>query len=113
MSQWLLGDVPRGHIEGVKLAVKGASSMLWSRAYSDSAARTALQSVVVEAQLTNVLAQLGAARMVVGHTPQPAGCNADFNGRVWRVDVGMSAGVFDSPPQLLELAADGAIRVLS
>eukprot|EP00735_Rhodelphis_limneticus_P006882 TRINITY_DN19347_c0_g1::TRINITY_DN19347_c0_g1_i1::g.7892::m.7892 TRINITY_DN19347_c0_g1::TRINITY_DN19347_c0_g1_i1::g.7892 ORF type:complete len:200 (-),score=13.52,sp/Q8L774/SLP1_ARATH/57.14/5e-12 TRINITY_DN19347_c0_g1_i1:17-616(-) len=63
-------------------------------------------------ELRQVLQTLGVKRMVVGHTPQPYGINSACNGGVWRVDVGMSAGVYGSPPQVLEILADGSVRVL-
>lgn len=48
-------------------------------------------------------------RYVTGHTiQQPGGVNAACDGRVLRVDVGMSAGCGDSPPEVLEILRDGA-----
>jgi hypothetical protein len=39
---------------------------------------------------------VGAARLVVGHTPQMRGANVECDGLVWRIDVGMSSGVLDA-----------------
>ena len=39
--------------------------------------------------------------LVVGHTPQKHGANTAYNGKVWRLDVGMSHGIFDTNPQVL------------
>ena len=44
----------------------------------------------------------GAERMVVGHTPQRR-INSACGGRVWRIDVGMSAGVMNNMPEVLEI----------
>ena len=42
----------------------------------------------------------GAQRMVVGHTIQGQGINSACEGRVFRVDVGMSRGCGDGEPQV-------------
>lgn len=57
-------------------------------------------------QLDATLRELGATAMVVGHTPQMAGVNAECDGRVWRVDAGMSSGVLNAEPQVLEFSRD-------
>lgn len=49
---------------------------------------------------------VGAARMVVGHTPQMSGCNCECEGKIWRIDVGMSSGVLDATPEVLEIVND-------
>lgn len=36
--------------------------------------------------------------MVVGHTPQLQGANSAFGGKIWRMDVGMSDGIFGTAP---------------
>jgi hypothetical protein len=78
---------------------------VWTRLYSrdpDSAAC---------AQLASVLSALGAARMVVGHTPQARGISPACGEKVWRIDTGMSH-VFGGALQLLEIDA-GQVRVRS
>ena len=42
----------------------------------------------------------GAQRMVVGHTIQGQGINSACEGRVFRVDVGLSRGCGDGDPQV-------------
>ena len=42
----------------------------------------------------------GARRMVVGHTIQAQGINSACEGRVYRVDVGLSRGCGDGEPQV-------------
>jgi hypothetical protein len=49
------------------------------------------------------LARIGAKRLVVGHTPQLRGVNCECDGKVWRVDVGMSSGVLNAPVGVLEI----------
>lgn len=51
-------------------------------------------------QLRATLESLNARAMVVGHTPQMSGVNCECDGRVWRVDAGMSSGVLDAAPQV-------------
>lgn len=62
------------------------------------------------ARLDRALAEVGAARMVIGHTVQPDGISSACDGRVWRIDVGL-ARYYGGPTQVLELTAAGP-RVL-
>lgn len=62
-------------------------------------------------QLRQVLFQLSAERMVVGHTVQPQGMNSACDGMVWRIDVGLSK-FYGGPMQVLDLSG-GLPRVLS
>jgi len=48
--------------------------------------------------------------MVVGHSVQPQGINAACDGKVWRIDVGLSAH-YGGPLQVLQLTR-GIPRVL-
>lgn len=53
------------------------------------------------AALEEALGKLpGARRMVVGHTIQEAGINAACEDRVFRIDVGLSAGCGNGEPQV-------------
>jgi hypothetical protein len=61
--------------------------------------------------LARVLEQLGAKRLVVGHTVQRAGINGACQDRLFRIDVGLSAFYGDNAPQVLEITAAGA-RIL-
>ena len=49
-----------------------------------------------------MLQELGAHRMVMGHTPQ-FHINAALNGKAWRLDVGASKGVMGGTPEVLEI----------
>lgn len=59
------------------------------------------------ARLDRALAELGVARLVVGHTPQPNGITSGCAGKVWRIDVGLAA-YYGGPTEVLELTAAGA-----
>uniref|UniRef100_A0ACD5VRF8 Uncharacterized protein n=2 Tax=Avena sativa TaxID=4498 RepID=A0ACD5VRF8_AVESA len=89
------------------IATRGYDSVVWTRLYSqDSVERTQrswnLCSVIAEQTLKSV----GAKGMVVGHTPQTRGVNCKCDGKVWCVDVGMSYGVLNSRPEVLEIVND-------
>lgn len=75
----------------------GEDGPIWTRLYSSGA-----PSSSVCAQLSDVLRDLDAKRMVVGHTPQPGGINAACEGKVWRIDTGMSHH-YGGPVQVLAL----------
>ncbi len=80
---------------------------VWSRDYAGEQ--------VDCADLTRALAAVGAARMVIGHTVQPAGISSACEGRVWRIDVGLAAH-YGGPHQVLAIEHDAAgdrVRVLA
>jgi hypothetical protein len=62
-------------------------------------------------QLAQVLSALKAERMVVGHTPQAGGVNAACDGRVWRIDVGLSSH-YGGPVEALRIDAGAPPRRL-
>jgi hypothetical protein len=72
---------------------------VWTRAYSSE------DSPPDCADLTKALAELGAKRMVVGHTVQHKGVNSACDGKVWRIDVGLSK-YFGGPIEALEIRGD-------
>jgi hypothetical protein len=72
---------------------------IWTRLYSTAEAEVPAAAC---AQLSSVLAELGADRMIVGHTPQPNGINAACAGKVWRIDSGLSH-FYGGPLQWLEI----------
>jgi len=74
----------------------------WTRAYG--------RDPVDCATLGQALDALGARRMVVGHTPQPAGISSACDGRLWRIDVGLAAH-YGGPIQAL-LIEGNSVRVL-
>mmetsp|Transcript_12607 Transcript_12607/g.35169 ORF Transcript_12607/g.35169 Transcript_12607/m.35169 type:complete len:409 (-) Transcript_12607:1856-3082(-) len=105
MSRWMRGE------EGARspMAAMGSpDSVLWCREYSREIWKTQVDRSRSCALLSKVLNQLSANQMVVGHTPQEMGCNCECNGRIWRIDVGMSSGVCNALAQVLEIQPPGA-----
>jgi Calcineurin-like phosphoesterase len=86
---WLDGDVATP-----ASALTADDSPVWTRAYGGDD--------VDCAALGRVLHQLGAKRMIVGHTVQKSGINSQCDGALWRIDVGMTA-MIGGPIQVLEL----------
>ena len=89
---------------------RAARSPLWMRDLSDPPG--AEPPLAACADMKQALAALGARRLVVGHTVQPV-INDACDGCVVRIDVGLSAAMLGAPPQALEIARDGRIRVLT
>ncbi|CAA0838113.1 Calcineurin-like metallo-phosphoesterase superfamily protein [Striga hermonthica] len=86
------------------LAIRGYDSVVWSRLYSrETSDLQEYQINQTQSILGETLQALGAKAMVVGHTPQATGVNCKFNCSIWRIDVGMSRGVLDSRPEVLEI----------
>jgi hypothetical protein len=80
---------------------------IWVRDYSlDPVAPSSCE------KLGEVLKALNVQRMVVGHTVQNAGISSACDGRVWRIDVGLSRYYGNGPIQVLEIQ-QGKLRVLS
>ncbi len=74
------------------------SSPVWTRIYSR-------EDKWVCTQLEQTLTAAGAKRMVVGHTVQRRGITSGCNGKIWRIDVGMSAS-YGGKAAALELRGD-------
>ena len=63
--------------------------------------------------LQETLRAANVARMVVGHTIQPDLVVTDgCDGKVYRIDVGMSAGCYNGEPSVIEITNDRDVRVL-
>ncbi|KAJ4971452.1 hypothetical protein NE237_004551 [Protea cynaroides] len=94
------------------IATRGYDSVVWNRLYSrDAADLEDYPSFQISSILEQTLQAVGAKAMVVGHTPQTAGINCKYNCRIWRIDVGMSSGVLNSRPEVLEIM-DNKARIL-
>jgi hypothetical protein len=91
---WMLGQRPNA-----PEIVEASDGLIWTRLYSLD---TNEQSCAL---LGEALALLHAQRMVVGHTPQMAGITSACDGRVWRIDTGMSR-YYGGPLEVLELRGD-------
>jgi hypothetical protein len=95
--RWIAGDAPR------PLHVRDGP--LWTNVYGSGSVDPATCAL-----LDQVLAALGARRMVVAHVVQAEGINAACDGRVWRIDVGL-ARYYGGPLEVLEIAGDEARRL--
>ena len=95
VSEWMRGD--RAELPPI---MSNEQAPLWTRVFS-----TDPVSPENCALLGRVLDSMGAARMVVGHTPQPSGITSACDERVWRIDVGM-ARHYGGAPAALEIRGD-------
>ncbi|MFN7175569.1 MAG: metallophosphoesterase [Thermaurantiacus sp.] len=81
---------------------------LWYRGYARSSGQAADNGTdrpKVEQQLETVLTRFGARRKVIGHTPDPSGILLLFEGRLARIDTGISAA-YGGVPSYLEIQGD-------
>jgi hypothetical protein len=86
--------------EGAPRIVTDEQGPLWLRIYSDG-----IPSASACKELASVLEHLSAKRLVVGHTVQEQGINSACQGKVWRVDVGLSRS-YGGSPSVLEITGD-------
>ncbi|KAJ8440222.1 LOW QUALITY PROTEIN: hypothetical protein Cgig2_023987 [Carnegiea gigantea] len=115
VSAWMNGGHDRDTIPSMPfIATKGYDSVVWSRLYSrDTSDLVDHQINQILRILEETLQAVGAKAMVVGHTPQMAGVNCEYGCSIWRIDVGMSRGVLDSIPEVLEIKDDKARAIRS
>eukprot|EP00879_Flechtneria_rotunda_P016428 GHRR01017192.1.p1 GENE.GHRR01017192.1~~GHRR01017192.1.p1 ORF type:complete len:319 (+),score=54.12 GHRR01017192.1:160-1116(+) len=85
------------------LAMGDGNSVMWNRQLSREHYANPIDRFHACNMVQQALARIGAKRLVVGHTPQMRGVNCECDGKVWRVDVGMSAGVLNAPAGVLEI----------
>lgn len=88
------------------IAMGDPQSVMWTRLYSKERFASEYDRYRSCSLLTQALDMVNAKRMVVGHTPQMSGCNCECDNRIWRVDVGMSSGVLDATPEVIEIVQD-------
>jgi hypothetical protein len=93
IQAWLRDEAPQPEW------VRGDRSPVWNRLYSDKPDLAACDTLV------SVLDRLEVERIVVGHTVQTAGITSYCGGRVWCIDVGMSAH-YGGRPEVLEIRGD-------
>jgi hypothetical protein len=79
VHDWLVGKRP-----DCPAVVTSEDGPVWTRMYS---AATGNEECAI---LREALDAIGAKRMVVGHTVQRNGINSACDGRVWRIDTGLS-----------------------
>lgn len=87
-----------GQDSALPAALTSDESPVWTRAYGGDDVDCAV--------VKDALGKLGVKRMVVGHTVQPQGINAQCDGALWRIDVGLSK-VYGGPIQALEVSGAG------
>eukprot|EP00250_Pteridium_aquilinum_P028441 c37163_g1_i1 orf=186-1301(+) len=103
---WILGK--RGLLGPSYL--HGRDALVWVRRYSE------IKEQQCDCELLEKALQAipGSRRMIVGHTiQQPFGINGACMDQVIRIDVGMSAGCDNAPPEVLEIKSDKHIKVLA
>lgn len=107
-SQWIRGEhkADGGKAPPPFLAMGNSDSVMWTRAQSKEKWPSPNERYGACRALNQALSKVGAARLVVGHTPQLGGANCACEGQVWRMDVGMSYGVLNRPVQVLEIVRD-------
>jgi Calcineurin-like phosphoesterase len=93
VSRWMSGN------GAPSLLAADPEGPLWTRRYSDD--KAGIDCTGLEA----ALAALAAKRMVIGHTPHQEGVSAVCNGRVWRIDTGLS-GYYGGPTEVLEIRGE-------
>lgn len=93
-------------------AMGDGNSVMWNRTFGKERA-SPYDRIQMKIQLDKTLNELNATAMVIGHTPQMAGINAECDGRVWRADVGMSSGVLNAEAQIVEFSRDSQGRLLA
>ncbi|XP_062086666.1 shewanella-like protein phosphatase 1 isoform X1 [Humulus lupulus] len=113
VSLWMRGLTKTDNGPGIPfLATRGYDSVVWNRLYSrDSSELEDYQVEQINSILEETLQAVDARAMVVGHTPQTEGVNCKYNCSIWRIDVGMSSGVLNSTPEVLEIR-DNKARVI-
>lgn len=84
---------------------RSIDGVMWNRTFGKEKMQP-FTRIQLQRQLEQVLEPLNCKRQVVGHTPQMQGANSDCNGKIWRLDVGMSRNMLDAKPCVLELTED-------
>ncbi|XP_078435663.1 calcineurin-like metallo-phosphoesterase superfamily protein [Wolffia australiana] len=113
VSCWMRGqleeDIDDGQIPF--LATRGYDSVVWNRLYSRDPVDKSLRKEQVCLIAEETLRALDAKAIVVGHTPQLRGAISKCCEKIWCIDVGMSSGVFNARPEVLEIV-DNEVRIL-
>ena len=95
-----------GKIRELPAVLSDESGPVWMRDYGSPE----VDEATCEA-LGRVLTQVGAKRLIVGHTVQEHGISSACRERLFRIDIGLSAFYGVKPPQVLEVTASG-VRIL-
>lgn len=105
VAAWMRGDrlLDGSHAAPPFLAMGDRLSVMWNRTYGKEKFANLYDKYHACSQLNMMLELTGCKRLVIGHTPQMEGLNSECDGKVWRVDVGMSSGVLNAEAQVLEI----------
>ena len=95
-------DFLAGKLRALPAGLSSEESPVWTRFYGGEV------DTGTCSMLTRVLEQVGAKRLVVGHTVQKDGINGACQDRLFRIDVGLSAYYGENTPQVLEISGAGA-----
>jgi hypothetical protein len=96
VSRWM-----RGETKEPPALITEQDSPVWTREYGE------LVTPEICTRVEAVLRELGAKRMVVGHTVQKNGVSSACSGKLFRIDVGLSDYYGASnPTQVLEIEGD-------
>jgi hypothetical protein len=95
----------RGELASAPSVATDGNGVLWTRFYSNFPGPAECQELAV------ALRELGAKRMIVGHTPQLQGISSACEERVLRIDTGVSRFYLSGPLEVLEIEGD-SVRVL-
>ncbi|KIZ02868.1 Uncharacterized protein MNEG_5094 [Monoraphidium neglectum] len=107
VAAWMRRDRVEDGFAGPPFPAMGdGKSVMWSRQLSVEKWINPIDRFQASKQVSLALQLVGAKRLVVGHTPQMRGANSECDGKVWRIDVGMSSGVLDAPVAVLEIDRD-------
>jgi hypothetical protein len=93
LRRWMNGEGPS------PVLASDQEGPLWTRRYSDDTSNIDCTG------LDATLRALSLKRMVVGHTPHEKGISSACDGKVWRIDTGLSA-YYGGPTQALEIRGD-------
>lgn len=96
-----------GKLRVLPAALSAEDAPVWTRVYG----APEVDDATCEA-LGRVLKEVGAKRLIVGHTVQKGSISSACQERVFRIDVGLSAYYGDNPVQVLEVTPRGT-RVLT
>jgi len=87
---------------------RNSQAIMWNRTFGKERWVSPVDRVHAIRTLDAALGAIDCRRLVVGHTPQMDGANCECDGRVWRLDVGMSRGMLDAPACVLEIRVNEA-----
>lgn len=97
VKAWLRGETSRP-----PSIAMGEDGLLWTRLYGAAPGR------IECGILDEVLNAYGAKRLIIGHTVQRGGIKAACDGKVWRIDVGLSRH-YGGPVEVLQIRGDETV----